>query len=107
MRKDWLYFCSISIAGIVGLIVTSLESRAEWKSAGLRADWGGRDFACSQGPIPKPDLCNAATKGLVAVCWPSRKTGECNNAVEWCTYKKVTLSTRPDGSAPGEVYTCN
>jgi len=94
------------MASVMCLTVAAGEAGAEWKPTGIRADWGGRDFACSQGSIPKPELCNAATKGLVAVCWPSRKTGECNNATEWCTYKKVTLSTPPDGSAPGELYVC-
>jgi hypothetical protein len=97
----------ITLTASVMCLIAAREAAAEWKPTGIWADWGGRDFACSPGQIPKPELCSAATKGLVAVCWPSRRTGECNNAVQWCTYKKVTLSTAPDGSAPGEVYVCD
>src|SRR6266702_3682837 len=99
--KNCLCVCSTLMASVMSLAIVAGEASAEWKLTGIRTDWGGRDFACSQGPMPKSELCTAATKGLVAICWASRRTGECNNAVEWCTYKKVTLSTPPDGSAPG------
>jgi len=52
-------------------------------------------------------VSGCSTRNLVAVCWPSRRTGECGNALQWCTYKRLTLQTRPDGSAPGEVFVCN
>lgn len=107
MKRNFVAFRSTLIVSITCLTVIGVEVRAEWKPTGIRADWGGRDFACSNGREPKDELCNAATRGLVAVCWSSRKTGECDNATEWCTYKKVTLETRPDGSAPGEIYICN
>jgi hypothetical protein len=101
-----LHLSLVCVAGIICLVTTSAKAQAEWQRKGIRADWGGRDFACSESPVPKPELCNAATRGLVAVCWQDRKTGECGGAVAWCTYKKVTLDTRPDGYAPGDVYVC-
>jgi hypothetical protein len=95
------------IVSLACLAIGGSEAGAEWKETTIRGDWNGRDFRCTQGLLPQPDLCNAATKGLVAVCWPSRKTGDCGSSGPWCTYKKVTLSTPPDGSTPGVVYTCN
>jgi hypothetical protein len=101
-QKSLCYMLSIAC-----FTVTGFSALAQWKETGIRADWSGRDFACSMTQVPNNGLCNAATRGLVAVCWASRKTGECGGAVAWCTYKRVTLQTIPDGAAPGEVYVCN
>jgi hypothetical protein len=98
---------STLIVSIACLIIGGSEAGAQWKETQIRGDWKGRDFACTLGQDPDGTKCNAATKGLVAVCWPSRKTGGCGGSGPWCTYKKITVSTPPDGSTPGKVYTCN
>jgi len=106
MKASFAFSCCMLTVIAMSVVDAGFEARAEWRSADIRADWTGRDFACSPGPVPKNEFCNAATRGLVAVCWASRRTGECNNALTWCTYKKVTLQTRPDGAAAGDVYVC-
>jgi hypothetical protein len=106
LKMNLVRFYLRFIVSVAFLTIAAGEARTEWKSTGIRADWSGRDFACSEGPKPSPELCNAGTRGFVAVCWSSRQTGECNNKAQWCTYKKVTLETPPDGSAPGELYIC-
>jgi hypothetical protein len=99
-------FVSISLAA-TALILSSAGTQAQsWRETKLDGDWGGRDRACSQGATPRPEQCNAATRGQVAVCWTNRKTGECFGATAWCTYKTVTLNTPKDGRAPGRIYEC-
>ena len=51
-----LHLSLACIAGIVCLVMTSAKAQAEWQRKGIRGDWGGRDFASSEGPVPKPEL---------------------------------------------------
>jgi hypothetical protein len=78
-----------------------------WRDTGMQADWPDRDFSCTQGASPNSQLCNAGTRGRVAVCWLNRRTGECGGATAWCTYKDLTLDTPPTGVSPGRVYVCD
>ena len=86
--------------GVNGLVAL-LQS-----TTGMFTDWSGRDFSCTPGVTPVPQLCNATTVGRVAVCWPNRRTGECGGATAWCTYKIVSIHQPGDGAAPGRVYEC-
>jgi hypothetical protein len=88
----WLCAFTLSCVGVIGSV------RAGWDDTGIFADWGARDFACSQGATPKDNLCTAATNKFVAVCWVNRQTGECGNATAWCTYKSVTNGHSSDRS---------
>lgn len=87
--------------------VAKAQEPASWKDTGMRADWTGRDMACTQGEKPVPFMCSAQNKGMVAVCWTDRQSGECGNVAAWCTYKTVTMNMRPDGVNRGVVYECN
>jgi hypothetical protein len=78
-----------------------------WRDTGMQADWPDRDFSCTQGASPNSQLCNPGTRGRIAVCWLSRRTGECGGATAWCTYKDLTLDTPPTGVSPGRVYVCD
>jgi hypothetical protein len=104
-KMKFAFFCSIFMFAVTSLTGSGVEAQ-EWQRTDIRGDWTGRDFACSRGFAPKDALCNKSTRGFVAVCWNERQTGECGNAVEWCTYKNVSLETPMDGGAPGEIYIC-
>jgi hypothetical protein len=93
---------------VTAILIFSLGSaRAQsWHNANQTGDWAGRDRACSQGAIPRPEECTDAYIGQVAVCWPNRRTGECKGATAWCTYKFVKLGTIKNGGAPGNIYEC-
>lgn len=82
-------------------------SAGDWKPNGQPRDWHGADVGCSPGAVPEPDRCNAKHEGMVAVCWNDRQTGECDNAVSWCTYKSIKPDRPPNGSNPGNVYVCD
>lgn len=94
-----------------------------WVDTGLNADWGGQDYAFTEGSAPKYQvkdmkLCDDNRIGYVATCWDSRPNGYPAVALtdvasgakpeQWCTYKNsaIHLSTAPNGAAPGRVYIC-
>jgi hypothetical protein len=73
-----------------------------WADTGMVADWGDGDYARSGGDTPHNRFCDNHHAHYVAVCW-SRSRGD--NA-DWCTYKKIDISTPPNGQTPGEVWVC-
>jgi hypothetical protein len=98
---------SIAVAVIVLTVLFAASAQAQrWEEAGMDADWGGNDYACTRTQVPVAENCTATSRGTVAVCWLKRQTGECQNAVSWCTYKTVKLGEKPTGTNPGKVFVC-
>lgn len=91
---------------MISAIVTANARTPRWTYTGTMGDWSGRDYACSQGQVPVRPNCTTTSRGTVAVCWLSRRTGECQDATSWCTYKTVQLGEPHNGLSPGHVYVC-
>jgi hypothetical protein len=90
---DWSYS---------GIAVPYAGWHPGWADTGIVADWGDGDYARSGGDTPENKYCDNNHAHYVAVCW-SRSRGD--NA-DWCTYKKIDISTPPNGQTPGEVWVC-
>jgi hypothetical protein len=104
--KCCLTLVALIVAHITSVLIVDAHAQT-WMDTGRQGDWSGSDFSCTAGSaIPSASLCNAGTRGRVAVCWRTRQVGECGNANMWCTYKDITLATPPNGNNPGQIWEC-